>query len=67
MDISPPTFQRANYISSVEMRGGIYITSTTPILTGECEGQDLGVVGGALSIVTLDTTTANPQTYLVDG
>lgn len=39
---------------------------SSPILILDCEGRDLGTVGGALSIIILRTTTADPQTYLID-
>ena len=39
---------------------------SSPTLILDCEGRDLGVVGGALSIVILRTTTTDAQTYLID-
>jgi hypothetical protein len=39
---------------------------SSPTLILDCEGRDLGTVGGALSIIILRTTTADPQTYLID-
>lgn len=42
------------------------VLRSSPVLIFDCEGRDLGVVGGALSIIILRTTTANPQTYLID-
>ena len=40
---------------------------SSPILILDSEGRDLGLVGGALSIITLRTTAADPQTYLFDA
>jgi len=42
------------------------VLRSSPVLILDCEGRDLGVVGGALSIIILRTTTADPQTYLID-
>jgi exonuclease 3'-5' domain-containing protein 1 len=42
------------------------VLRSSPALILDCEGRDLGVVGGALSIIILRTTTANPQTFLID-
>jgi exonuclease 3'-5' domain-containing protein 1 len=39
---------------------------SSQILILDCEGRALGTVGGALSIIILRTTTADPQTYLID-
>ena len=58
MNISPPTFQQANYISSVEIRGCVVSTSILPN-PHTCEGEDLGVAGGALS--TRSSPSAQPS------
>lgn len=70
MDLSPPKLPTSELLilcdTSSKCEEALTVLRSSPILILDCEGQDLGVVGGALSIITLRTTTANPQTYLID-
>ncbi len=70
MDISTPTLPTSELHilcdTSSKCEEALPVLQSSPILILDCEGQDLGVVGGSLSIITLRTTTSNPQTYLID-
>ena len=71
MDISPPNLPTGELHilcdTDQKCEEALPVLRSSPTLILDCEGQDLGVVGGTLSIVTLRTTTANPQTYLIDA
>ena len=71
MDISPPDLPTDELHvlcdTSQKCKEALPVLRSSPTLILDCEGQDLGVVGGALSIITLRTTTTHPQTYLIDA
>jgi len=67
MDTGPPTSEPHILCDTdAKCEDALPALRSSPILILDCEGRDLGVVGGALSIVILRTTTADPQTYLID-
>lgn len=67
MDTGPPT-NEPHILCDTDSKWeeALPALRSSPILILDCEGRDLGVVGGALSIVILRTTTGDPQTYLID-
>jgi len=65
---NPPTPNEPHVLCDTDSKCEAVLPAlrSSPILILDCEGRDLGDIGGALSIIILRTTTADPRTYLID-